>query len=53
MRKKSIPRVLMYVTLCDALIFDLGLMAGCKGITALRVRKGLQDLLDRRRHSSQ
>jgi len=31
MKKKSIPRILMYVTLCCTLIFTLGLMAGCSG----------------------
>ncbi|HSA78230.1 MAG TPA: hypothetical protein VLG72_05165, partial [Nitrospirota bacterium] len=31
MKKKSIPRILMYVTLCCTLIFALGLMAGCSG----------------------
>jgi hypothetical protein len=33
MKKKSFPKLLMYVTLCFTLIFALVLMAGCEGDT--------------------
>ncbi len=33
MKKKSFPKLLMYISLCCILTFSLGLVAGCKGST--------------------